>query len=246
MTVSGVTPAAAAASAAATRAGLFATSPATASASAGSTAPVSSSAAPAKATSSGSAKTMAGQLSTPNLFLKLLMAELTHENPTNPTTPSSILQQTAMLSQLESMTAMATAVNQQRRYAASADANGLIGRQVTAFVTGHDLTGVVSGVGVTSSGTPYLDINNTFVPLASVVEVTTPSTGTTPATPATGGTTTASTGTTPTTPATGGKTGTPSTKPTPTTSSTGAASGAPGTPPPAATAGSTAAGTTSP
>ncbi len=227
MTVSGVTPAAAAASAAATRAGLFATSPATASA--GSTAPASSSAAPAKATSSGAAKTMAGQLSTPNLFLKLLMAELTHENPTNPTTPSSILQQTAMLSQLESMTAMATAVNQQRRYAASADANGLIGRQVTAFVTGHDLTGVVSGVGVTSSGTPYLDINNTFVPLASVVEVTTPSTGTTPATPATGG-----------------KTGTPTTKPTPTTGSSGAAPGAPGTPPPASTTGSTANGTTSP
>lgn len=227
MTVSGVTPAAAAASAAATRAGLFATSPATASA--GSTAPASSSAAPAKATSSGAAKTMAGQLSTPNLFLKLLMAELTHENPTNPTTPSSILQQTAMLSQLESMTAMATAVNQQRRYAASADAIGLIGRQVTAFVTGHDLTGVVSGVGVTSSGTPYLDINNTFVPLASVVEVTTPSTGTTPATPATGG-----------------KTGTPTTKPTPTTGSSGAAPGAPGTPPPASTTGSTANGTTSP
>lgn len=237
MSIAGVTPTAlAAATSAAARAGVYGAAGTSAT----------SPGAPGSKAALGTAKTMASQLATPDLFLKLLMAELTHENPTNPTTPSSILQQTAMLSQLESMTAMATAVNQQRRYAASADANGLIGRQVTAFVTGHDLTGVVSGVGVTSSGTPYLDINNTFVPLASVVEVTTPSTGTTPATPATGGTTTASTGTTPTTPATGGKTGTPSTKPTPTTSSTGAASGAPGTPPPAATAGSTAAGTTSP
>lgn len=197
MTVGGVTPIAAAATAAASRAGVYGAAGA---------APLSPLAPTSGAKAAGAAKSMAGQLSTPNLFLKLLMAELTHEDPTNPTTPSSILQQTAMLSQIESMTAMTTSVNQQKRYAESTDANGLIGRQVTAFVTGHPLTGVVSGVAMTSSGTPYLNINTTFVPLASVVEVTMPSTGTKP-TPTTGttpsktsgstGTKTTGTGTTP-------------------------------------------------
>lgn len=128
------------------------------------------------ATDSGTAKTISSQLATPDLFLKLLMAELEHEDPTNPTTPSSILQQTAELSQVESITTMTTSLNQQRRFTEAGDATGLIGKQVLAVVTGEELTGTVSGVALTTSGTPFLLIGNTYVPLDSVVEVTDPST----------------------------------------------------------------------
>lgn len=199
MSIAGVTPTAlAAAAAAAARAGVYGATGAQATTS-------SSPSAPGSKATSGPAKTMASQLATPDLFLKLLMAELQHENPTNPTTPSTILQQTAELSQLQSMTAMTTAVTQQRRYAASADANGLIGRHVTAVVTGHPLTGTVTQVSMTSGGTPYLRVDGTFVPLSSVVEVTSPTT----AASSTGVASTAATGSNGTTGATTGGTTAP-------------------------------------
>lgn len=191
MSVGGInlTPAASAATAAAATAG-------TSTAATGPMASADQSSSTQKATSASAAKTMASQLSTPDLFLKLLMAELEHEDPTNPTTPSSILQQTAELSQVESITTMTTTLNQERRYAAAGDATGLIGRQVTAVVTGTELTGTVSQVALTTSGTPFLLIGSTYVPLASVVEVNAPSTASQPATAATlaAGTTSSTTG----------------------------------------------------
>jgi flagellar basal-body rod modification protein FlgD len=131
------------------------------------------------ATSTDSSR-MASQLSTPNLFIKLLMAELEHEDPTNPTTPSSILQQTAELSQVESITTMTTALDQQSRYGEANDATGLIGKQVTALVTGRTVSGTVSQVSLSTTGVPTLEIAGTNVPLSAVTDVT----AVAPATPA--------------------------------------------------------------
>lgn len=114
---------------------------------------------------------MASQLATPSLFLKLLMVELQHQNPTNPTTPTSMLQQTAMLSQVEAISSMTKAVDQQRQAAQSADATGLIGKQVTAVAGSTTVSGAVSDVFLPSTGTPTLDVAGTKVPLSSVVQV---------------------------------------------------------------------------
>ena len=122
---------------------------------------------------------MASQLATPNVFIKLLMAELEHEDPTNPTTPSAILQQTAELSQVEAITNMTTALTQQRHYTESSDATGLIGKQVSAVVTGRSVTGSVTDVGLSSSGTPTLTVAGVSVPLSAVTGVGS-TTGTSP------------------------------------------------------------------
>lgn len=135
---------------------------------------------PAKATrtagtsstkSTASASSMTKQLSTPQLFLKLLMAELQHENPTHPTTASTILQQTAELSQIESVTTMTTTLDKQRRNIQASDATGLIGRQVSATVTGQPVSGTVTRVLLASTGTPVLEVGTSAVPLASVTAV---------------------------------------------------------------------------
>jgi flagellar basal-body rod modification protein FlgD len=154
--------------------------------------------------SSTSASKMTSQLATPNLFIKLLMAELEHENPTSPTTPTSILQQTAELSQVEAVTSMTTAMEEERRYAVASDATSLIGKQVTALLTGTSITGPVSQVFLSGTGTPILDINNEAVPLSAVVDVTTVPTTTKGTTPVKTTPATKTKGTTPvkTTPAT--------------------------------------------
>lgn len=114
---------------------------------------------------------MTKQLSTPQLFIKLLVAELQHESPTNPTTPTAILQQTSELSQVEAVTTMTTALTKEQRYAEAADATGLIGKQITATVTGVTVTGPVADVALSASGTPVLSVSGQSIPLGSVTEV---------------------------------------------------------------------------
>ncbi|MGH9109123.1 MAG: flagellar hook capping FlgD N-terminal domain-containing protein [Acidimicrobiales bacterium] len=125
----------------------------------------------ATGTSAAAKSNMASQLATPNLFLKLLMVELQHQNPTSPTTPSSMLQQTAMLSQVEAITSMTTAIDQQKKDAQAADATSLIGKQVTAVMGATTVSGAVTDVSLTSTGTPTLDVGGTTVPLSAVTKV---------------------------------------------------------------------------
>ncbi|MDA8073953.1 MAG: flagellar hook capping protein, partial [Actinomycetota bacterium] len=96
--------------------------------------------------STSSATRLRNQLDTPALFIKLFMAELQHQDPTNPATPASIAQQTAELSQMEASMSLTDAIKTQGRYAEDSAATGLLGKQVTATVTGNELTGTVSEI----------------------------------------------------------------------------------------------------
>lgn len=115
-------------------------------------------AAPQGASKAPGSSQMAAQLATPQLFIKLLMAELEHEDPTNPTTPSSILQQTADLSQVEAVTSMTAAVQAEQRVADTSAATSLVGRNVSAVVTGTTVSGSVSSVSLRATGTPVLEV----------------------------------------------------------------------------------------
>ena len=127
--------------------------------------------APAAEQSTSSATRLRNQLDTPTLFIKLFMAELQHQDPTNPATPASIAQQTAELSQMEASLSLTDAIKTQGRYAEDSAATGLLGRQVTATVTGNELTGTVSEISLSSSGTPLLKVGQATVPLAAVTTV---------------------------------------------------------------------------
>ena len=127
--------------------------------------------APAAEQSTSSATRLRNQLDTPTLFIKLFMAELQHQDPTNPATPASIAQQTAELSQMEASLSLTDAIKTQGRYAEDSAATGLLGKQVTATVTGNELTGTVSEISLSSSGTPLLEVGQATVPLAAVTTV---------------------------------------------------------------------------
>jgi|GEM_PF-5609090 len=118
-----------------------------------------------------SATRLTSQLETPQLFIKLFMTELQHQDPTNPATPASIAQQTAELSQMEASMSLTTAIKSQERYAEDAAATGLIGKSVTATVTGATVSGKVTDILLASSGTPVLKVGQTTVPLSAVSSV---------------------------------------------------------------------------
>ncbi|HTW98698.1 MAG TPA: flagellar hook capping FlgD N-terminal domain-containing protein [Acidimicrobiales bacterium] len=107
------------------------------------------------------------QLSNPQLFLQLLIAELQNQDPTNPLDPSTILQQTSELSNVEAMTSMTNEVSGEQ-------ATGLIGMQVSATVNGSPVTGTVSAVNLSATGEPTLTVSGQSGPIAlsSVTQVT--------------------------------------------------------------------------
>jgi flagellar basal-body rod modification protein FlgD len=114
----------------------------------------------------------------------MLATELENQDPSNPTDPSQILQQTSMISNMQSMTSMSSAVENQQ-------AAGLIGLTVTGTnLAGANVTGTVSDVQLNpSSGAPNLMVNGVAVPLTSITDITNGATGNTGSGSTTGGST---------------------------------------------------------
>ena len=149
----------------------------------------------------GSTSNSTSSLTNPQMFLQLLIAELQNQDPTNPTSPSTILAQTSQLAQMESVTTQTTAITSEQTAIQDGEATGLVGRTVTATVPGSSIagssgaaktvTGVVSDAQLTSNGVPTLTIAGTTVPLADVTQVSNTTAATTSAaTSGSGGTST--------------------------------------------------------
>ncbi|HMD45948.1 MAG TPA: flagellar hook capping FlgD N-terminal domain-containing protein [Acidimicrobiales bacterium] len=122
-------------------------------------------------TAAGASSGSVSQLGNPQLFLQLLIAELKNQDPTNPTDPSSILQQTSELSQMEAVQSMTTALKGEQTATQASEAAGLIGKQVTATVNGSTVTGSVADVQLDASGAPTLDLGSVQVPLSAVTQI---------------------------------------------------------------------------
>jgi flagellar basal-body rod modification protein FlgD len=114
----------------------------------------------------------ASQFSNPQMFLQLLVAELQNQDPTNPTDPSAIMQQTSELSQVEAVNTMTTAITAEQTASQQNEASGLIGKTVTASVSGSSITGPVSEVQLSAAGAPTLLVNGTTVPLTALTAIT--------------------------------------------------------------------------
>jgi flagellar basal-body rod modification protein FlgD len=92
-------------------------------------------------------------------FLKLMVAQLQHQDPMNPMQDSDMMGQMASFSTLEQITNMAAANQTIASNLTSTGAIGLIGRTVT-YTDADDLshTGVVSKV-TTAGGSPSLTVD---------------------------------------------------------------------------------------
>lgn len=133
---------------------------------AGSSAPTGSTGSSGSSTTGSSAGSSAelSQLSNPQLFLQLLVAELQNQDPTNPMQPSTILQQTSELSNVEAMQSM---TNQE----GDLQATGLIGHTVTVNVNGSPVSGAVSSIALSSTGQPTFTVAGVSNPV-SLSEIT--------------------------------------------------------------------------
>ena len=104
-------------------------------------------------------------------FLKLLVAQMKYQDPSNPANGTEFLAQTAQFTQVEKLTQLARDQQDLVKVQQMLGASSMVGRSITyAGPTGADVTGVVSSATFTGSS-PTLRVGNTDVPLSSVKEV---------------------------------------------------------------------------
>ena len=124
-------------------------------------------------------------------FLKLLVAQMRYQDPSNPTSSSEFMAQTATFTQVEKLEEIASQNAQLLTLQRSLSAGALVGQTVAYTDTeGVTKTGVVSSVKVAGTGTatePQAVVGGVTVGLGRITEVTLPAT-TTPATASTSAT----------------------------------------------------------
>ncbi|WP_369136741.1 flagellar hook assembly protein FlgD [Modestobacter versicolor] len=122
-------------------------------------------------------------------FLKLLVAQMRYQDPSNPTSSSEFMAQTATFTQVEKLEQLASQNAELLTLQRSLSAGALVGKHVAYTADdGTTVTGAVSSVVVTSGSEPRAVIGDKAVPLGRITEITlpevvAPATGT-PATPA--------------------------------------------------------------
>ena len=125
-------------------------------------------------TSSSSSSSTDNSLLDPQAFLQLLVAQLQYQDPTNPVDTSSFLNQTATLTQVQSMTSMQDTLTSMLGAQQAQSATAMIGKQVTyTDSSGNQAQGLVTAASLFSGGAT-VQIGGTSVPLSSITEVTNP------------------------------------------------------------------------
>jgi flagellar basal-body rod modification protein FlgD len=101
-------------------------------------------------------------------FLKLLVAQLKYQDPSNPADSTQFLAQTAQFTQVEKLGDIADLLKTQRMVGVSS----LVGHEVTYMdENGGRQSGVVSAAKLNGDSEPILRIGNTDVQLSKVMEV---------------------------------------------------------------------------
>ena len=132
---------------------------------------------PAAGASTGTAPTNPSAAMNDQSFLALLVAQLRYQDPLSPTDSQSFVQEQAQFSTIEGITNLESSFKSLIASSSFAQAVSLIGKQVSwADADGTTGTGVVSGIS-NGNGTPELTVGSTDVDPASVVAVTSATTG---------------------------------------------------------------------
>ena len=134
------------------------------------TTPAATTAATTTAGTAGSSQA-SGTMLDPQAFLQLLVAQLQYQDPTSPVDTSTFMNQTAMLSQVQTMTGMSTTLNSLVASQQGQAATSMIGKSVT-FVdaTGATGSGVVTGASLGTTGAS-VEVGNQYVPITNIREV---------------------------------------------------------------------------
>lgn len=105
-----------------------------------------------------------------NSFLKLLVTQLSKQDPTNPMNDREFISQMAQFSSLEQMNNVANSMNKLR----GSQANSLIGKMVQGkdFVTDKPIQGIVTSSIFTPNGDVLLKVNGRHIKLDDISEVT--------------------------------------------------------------------------
>ncbi len=121
-----------------------------------------------------SAQSSIGQLDS-DAFLKLLVAQMKYQNPLSPTDSSAMLEQTAQFTTVETLQAISETNQALLGFQQTTLAMGTVGKEVNAIsLHGERVTGVVETVRFTIDG-PMLELDSGIeIPLANIVEVSTP------------------------------------------------------------------------
>jgi flagellar basal-body rod modification protein FlgD len=112
----------------------------------------------------------------PQAFLQLLVAQLQYQDPTKPVDTSAFLNQTATLTQVQSMTSMTDTLTSMLGAQQAQSATAMIGKQVTyTDAEGQLAHGVVTAAALHSGGAT-VQIGDVSVPLSSITEISAAST----------------------------------------------------------------------
>ncbi|MFD0519737.1 flagellar hook assembly protein FlgD [Paractinoplanes durhamensis] len=117
---------------------------------------------------SASEKAKGKELGDKDTFLKLLVAQLKYQDPSNPADSTQFLAQTAQFTQVEKLGDIADMLKSQRMIGVSS----LVGHEVTFMdANGARQSGTVSAAKLNGDSEPMLRVGNTDVQLSKVMEV---------------------------------------------------------------------------
>lgn len=107
-----------------------------------------------------------------NTFLKLLVAQVSHQDPMKPTDSSEWMSQMAQLSSVEQLTKVATTTSDSAKDAKVTSALGMLGRQVAYETSDGSGQGTVESVTIDATAGPLLTVDGqSGIGLDKVVEV---------------------------------------------------------------------------
>lgn len=107
-------------------------------------------------------------------FLQLLVAQMKYQDPDSPVDSTQFLAQTAAFEEVQELSSLQSSLTSLVSSEQAGAATSMLGQQVTgADASGNPVSGVVTGIQLTSSG-PVLTVGNGTVPFSSVTSVMSP------------------------------------------------------------------------
>jgi flagellar basal-body rod modification protein FlgD len=105
-------------------------------------------------------------------FLKLLVAQLRYQDPSNPTDSSQFMSQTAQFTQVEKLEEIAKSTTEMLSAQSMLATSALVGRTVTyTGADGAEASGVVASASFGATGSTVRLADGTDVPVGSVTQV---------------------------------------------------------------------------